>query len=215
MPLVCLLQSFLDRWSGASRSQRWCSGLFQWGTILILRLMLSACLKENFQNLISSTFGANVDSGHCISLTSQLLKCTKGHIQVRSWWLSGCRMTCCWWSLQQCRLGSSPELFCLWISVFYSPVKTGEDRPWEHIRARTRSIGQQTLETNGQTGGREEVWNLTGAFSITSLSYLLITSAAVSQLKPTIDTSHPNTLKWSFKLAVFYSYLRNYGSYLF
>lgn len=114
-----------------------------------------------------------------------------------------------------CRLGLSPERFSLWISVFYPPVKTGEDRPWEHIRARTRSIGQQTLETNGQTGGREEVWNLTGAFSITSLSHLLITSAAVSQLKPTFNTSHPNTLKWSFKLSVFYSYLRNFGSYLF
>lgn len=107
------------------------------------------------------------------------------------------------------------SFFCLWMSVFCPPVKTGEDRPWEHIRARTRSFGQQTLETNGQTGGREEVWNPTGAFSIASLSYLLITSAAVSQLKPTFNTSHPNTFKWSFKSAAFYFYLRNFGSYLF
>lgn len=106
MPLVCLLQSFLDRWRGASHSP---ALMFQADFKIDV-----ICLKEIFQNLFNRFpphFVQMLIRGNCISVTSQLLKCTKGHIRVTSWWPSGCRMRCCGWSGQQCSLGLSPELF--------------------------------------------------------------------------------------------------------
>lgn len=44
-------------------------------------------------------------------------------------------------------------------------VEAGEDWPWEHVGAGTRSTSQQTLETNGQTGSWEKV-NDYGVLSI-------------------------------------------------
>ena len=42
-------------------------------------------------------------------------------------------------------------------SIFFSSAEERKSGSWKHTGTRTRIVSQQTLEKDGQTGGREEV----------------------------------------------------------
>lgn len=83
-------------------------------------------------------------------------------------------------------------------SWFSFPVEAGEDRSREHARAGARSPGQPAVETDGQTGGREEVGDdlicpLPKICLFSATSCVLISRSSVYQLtyefRPSFNTS--------------------------
>ena len=65
---------------------------------------------------------------------------------------------------------------------FFSLAEKRKSRSWKHTGTRTRIVSQQTLEKDGQTGGREEVRRTLKTSNITCNQVLELSTSNFSQL---------------------------------